>query len=405
MMKKKYIINLFLLLAMLSELITFPLQINAATKNVSKAETLGELKAELTAAQNKKKTLDSQKSQTKSEINKKNNDIKNAYDEIESSETKIVEAKKEIENSQNKITEYQEKTKELMRFYQILSSDNVYMEFVSDSSSITEMILRKDAVDRIVASNKNQLDTLETIIKNLEQKQVDLKKYEEELNNNISTYQNKIKQLDSKLLALTDDAIDINEEITNLKETISFYVNLGCKDSDRLDVCSSNVNNTGWLKPVSKAKITSPFGWRTMNGKSNFHSGIDMGVSEGTSVYAVSAGTVFNVVYKSSCGGNKVYVQTIVNGQKYTVSYVHLLSINVKKGQKVTTNTIIGKSGGYSTSKSHGGYDTCTTGAHLHVSVSKGYYTSWDNFVANLINPPGYPPKGQWFYSRTQWFN
>ena len=71
----------------------------------------------------------------------------------------------------------------------------------------------------------------------------------------------------------------------------------------------------------------------------------------------------------------------------------------------VKTDTIIGKSGGYSTSISHGGYDRCTTGGHLHLSVSKTAYTSWSVFYANLMNPPGYPGKGVRFYSRYQWFS
>ena len=384
----------------------FPLSALAAAKvNNSKATTLKELKAELTALQNKKKDLENQKSQTKSQINQKNVDIKKANDEIKKSESKIVEAKNNIKEAESTIDKYKAKSEELMKFYQIMSSENAYVDFFTDSSNMTELIMRMDAVDRILAYNKEMLDTLDNSIKELEQKQVELKKYEAELEKNIASYEQKIKELDSRYLALMDDGIDINEEIYNIKETIQYYVNLGCKDNDRLDVCSSNINNTGWLKPISKGRITSLFGWRTLNGKAGFHSGIDIGTAEGTPVYAVAAGTVFNVVYKSSCGGNKVYVQCIVNGEKYTVSYVHLLSINVKKGDKVNTNTMIGKSGGYSTAKKHGGYDTCTTGAHLHVSVSKGYYTSYANYVANLINPPGYPGKGSWFYSRTQWFD
>ena len=399
-------IRILLILMVVFTNLCFPLEALAAAKvNNSKATTLKELKAELTALQNKKKDLDKQKTQTKSQINQKNLDIKNANDEIKKSENKIVEAKNDIAEAEKTIKDYKTKSEELMKFYQIMSSENAYVDFFTDSSNMTELIMRMDAVDRILAYNKEMLDTLDRSIKELEQKQVELKKYETELENNIASYEQKIKELDSRYLALMDDGIDINEEIYNIKETIQYYVNLGCKDNDRLDVCSSNVNNPGWLKPVSKGRINSLFGWRTLSGKANFHSGIDIGVSEGTKVYAVAAGTVFNVVYKSSCGGNKVYVQCIVAGQKYTVSYVHLLSINVKKGDKVTTDTVIGKSGGYTTAKRYGGYDTCTTGAHLHVSVSKGYYTSYANYVANLINPPGYPGKGSWFYSRTQWFN
>ena len=395
-----YIIRVLLIVLMLSSYFLTPLSVSAA----SKATTLGELKNELAALQQKKKNTDNQKKQTAAEINQKNRDISNAYSEIEASEVKIKEAKSDIEKAKEKIAEYEKKTQEMIKFYQIMSGENTYLEFITDSASMTELIMRIDAVEEIVEYNQKVLKDLEKSIKDLEQKQVDLKNYEVQLNNNIASYEQKIKQLDSRLLALEDDAIDINEEIYNLKETISMYVNLGCKDNDKLDVCSMNSNNAMWLKPVAKGRINSLFGWRNVSGQSKYHSGIDIGIAEGTTVYAIANGTVINVVYRSSCGGNKVYVQCIVGGQKYTYVFAHLLSISVNKGDKITTSTAIGKSGGYTTATRFGGYDRCTTGAHLHLSISKGYYTSYSSYVAGLINPPGYPGKGAYFYSRTQWF-
>jgi peptidoglycan hydrolase CwlO-like protein len=102
-----------------------------------------------------------------------------------------------------------------------MSSENAYVDFFTDSSNMTELIMRMDAVDRILAYNKEMLDTLDRSIVELEQKQVELKKYEEELENNIASYEQKIKELDSRYLALMDDGIDINEEIYNIKETIN----------------------------------------------------------------------------------------------------------------------------------------------------------------------------------------
>ena len=66
---------------------------------------------------------------------------------------------------------------------------------------------------------------------------------------------------------------------------------------------------------------------------------------------------------------------------------MHLLSINVVKDQKVTTDTVIGKMGGYSTSIEHGGYDKCTTGAHLHFGIANGYHDTSSSFNSYSINP------------------
>ena len=98
-----------------------------------------------------------------------------------------------------------------------------------------------------------------------------------------------------------------------------------------------------------------------------------------------------------------VYLWVTVNNVPYTVVYMHLLDVNVKVGQKVTTNTVIGTVGGGSkTSK----WESCSTGAHLHYGVSiNNHYTAdknstYSKFVANYIKPPGFPNKNSWFYSR-----
>lgn len=395
MKKVKYIISFSLIALMLSSIV-FPISASAA----SKATTLGELKGELAALKAKKANTENKKQMAKSEINQKNNAINNAYKEIEVSENKIVEAKNDIEQTKTTISDYEQKTKELMKFYQIMNGDNEYLEFITDSANMTELIMRMDAVESIAQYNKDMLKKLEDTISSLEQKQVDLKNYEVQLNKNISTYENRIKELDSSLVALSDISMSIDDEINMTANSIKYYQNLGCKDDQKLETCVNDLNNTGWLRPVSKGVMTSMFGWRNVSGQSSYHSGVDIGVPEGTTVYATAAGTVINLVRKSSCGGNQVYVQCIVNGQKYTVQFAHLLSINVNVGQKVNTQSIIGYSGGKSTATRNGGYDRCTTGAHLHYGVSRGYYTSWSSYVSNLIAPPGFPGKGGSFSSR-----
>ena len=65
-----------------------------------------------------------------------------------------------------------------------------------------------------------------------------------------------------------------------------------------------------------------------------------------------------------------VLVHHNINGKTYTSVYAHLLSINVSEEQNVTSDTVIGRSGGESTKS----YDSCTGGAHLHLTVATGLY-------------------------------
>ena len=159
------------------------------------------------------------------------------------------------------------------------------------------------------------------------------------------------------------------------------------------------IGNDGWLKPLNSGVITSEIGSRW----GSYHNALDIGGNaEGTPVYAAAAGVVSGMIYKYSCGGNMLYIDVNVNGVAYTTYYYHLLSFNVNLGDVVTQDTIIGYvGGGYQTASIYGGYDNCTTGAHLHFGVAKGYYNGYSISKSNVITPPGFPNTYGWrFYSR-----
>lgn len=402
---KRNLVSISLLLIFLSSFVIEPLRVMAASTS---ADTLAGLRKELQEFQNEKKEAENKKKYTQAQINQKNQDIVNARAEKEASEAKIEVAKKSVEESKAKVLEFQEKTKETLAFYQMMKGDNSFLEFVTDSSSMTELVMRADAVEQLIQYNEEQLNTLDNLIKENEQKQVDLKNYEAELDKNIVAYQEKIEDLGADLVNLEDIAVDAAGEIQYRKDIIKMYENMGCKENETLEACSARTSTNGtWLKPFNKGQISSLFGYRQGGkGISSNHSGIDIAMKEGTDVLSTTVGTVASILKKQSCGGNQVYVHSYVNGKTYMVLYAHLLDIKVTTGQKVTQSTVIGRSGGYSTSTDHGGYDRCAHGGHLHLSVSQTASSKYSSFMANLINPPGYPKtKGAWFYSRYQWFD
>jgi len=258
--------------------------------------TLKDLKDELAALQAKKKKYDNEKAMSQKEKEQKNQAIAKSHQEIQDAEDKIVYAKNEIDRLGTEIEKLTAKTKELMRFYQKMLDGNAYLEFVTDSSSMTEMIMRKDAVERIAEYNKEQLVELEEMIKKNEELQVEMHKYEKEQEQKIVEYENQIKTINSNIVQLADLAMDINTEIKTQKELIDMYEKVGCKDNDILVECSTSQKNTTWLKPVKSGVITSLFGYRKLNGSTNYHSGIDIGVSEGTPVYSATNGKVVSIV-------------------------------------------------------------------------------------------------------------
>lgn len=111
-----------------------------------------------------------------------------------------------------------------------------------------------------------------------------------------------------------------------------------------------------------EVKVTSPFGYRTLNGSKDYHTGYDM-VGIGTrNVVAAVGGTVIRsriITDKSNLTwqwGNYVCIKTDNNQYHY---YCHLASRAVKEGQKIKAGDFIGVMGntGYS------------FGAHLHFEV------------------------------------
>ena len=403
--------RIFLAFIVAISFIILPLNPKAKTAN-----TLRELRQELANLQAQKKEQDNAKKMSEQEKNEKRNAIYNAYNEIEVAKGKIEEATIKIAESEKEIEKVTAETEELIRYMQVMNGENAYLEYVSDSGSLTDMMMRLSAIDQISDYNREKLTGLENLIKENEQLKVDMANYQVQLNENISRYENRIKNIDAHLLEIAEITDDINDQIKNQKALIDYYVSYGCKEDEDLIKCVSVANNSGWLKPLKKGKITSPFGYRSdpFTGAKKFHNGIDIsGVGLGTPIYSVASGTIAGITRHSSCGGNIIYIHSYINGVAYTHYYAHLLDVYVKVGDAVTADTVIGTmGGGGKTLYKNGGWDRCSTGAHLHFGVAKGFYlgggkdgySSYSTFVARGINPPGFPGQGSWFYSRNQWF-
>ena len=118
----------------------------------------------------------------------------------------------------------------------------------------------------------------------------------------------------------------------------------------------------GTFSLPTSGTVTSRFGYRTdpvTSRKKCFHKGIDIAAPRGTPVYAAGGGMVFRAGYYNNGYGNLVVVK---HEKDLCTYYGHLSSINVKKGQRVAKEALIGRVG--STGK--------TTGPHLHFEVRRG---------------------------------
>lgn len=258
------------------------------------------------------------------------------------------------------------------------------------------MIYRYAVVTQMSDYNNKLVEELNKLINELENKKQELNKKQEELSTQKQQLSTKLATLNANMGSLVEEGTSIADDIKSLKLDINKYEKIGCSRTEDVNSCILRNNtlkvSSGWNLPVASAIVTSQFQIvRTdcVGCGGTSHRGIDLGVAEGTKVYAAADGEVKLVVTSGdslSCGGIKVYIAHNVNGQLYTTVYMHLLSATVSYGQKVTPATVIGYSGGWTTSTKSGlGYDDCTTGAHLHFGVAYG--NSVADFNANAFNP------------------
>ena len=403
-MMKKYLMYAFRLLLVIG--VSFSYFVGPVSVKAKQATTIAELKEYLSELQSQKRNQQNAKSQTQSEINAKKNNIYNAYQEKERVSNEVEEAKNKITEAESNIEKASTDIKNVLKYYQVTNNNNEYYEYITNASTTTELIMRITAVEQITTYYKKRIETLKNLIVEKQNLQVELNEKNKELDSKIDNYSDALSELNDKLDQIDELTLDIDEQIKAQQSTIKYYQSICDSETQLLSTCTKDPQSFGWLKPTVKGRLSSGWGYRSFNGGS-FHNGVDIaGNPEGTPEYAAAAGRVAFTVSRSSCGGNRAYILVTVNGVKYTLEYAHMLTINVRAGQTVTTDTVIGTVGGYSTSThySRSGYDSCAYGAHLHFGVAKGWYTvdynKWSSFIANNVNPPGFPSIGSWWYKR-----
>ena len=381
------------------------------------SETLGDLRNAYNDLL-QQQTENNQKSEAaKAEIKAKENAIKEANQAIHKAESDIEVANQKITESNQKIDEMTNEVNEVLVMLQQLRSNNAYLEYASGASTVTDFVTRIAALEQVSSYMQETMVKLEKEIKDNEALKEELKKKQDELTVNIKTYEEAIKKSNNDLQTYNEFSLGINDKVAVAKKELEMYESMCQKtvgkttDEVKLSSCTNMPLNGSWLKPLTYGFVTSSWGYRVhpvTGALYSFHNGMDIGGNaEGTPVYAAASGIVVAKVYRYSCGGNMLYINVNVNGQEYTTYYYHLLNFNVNVGDVVTQNTILGWVGGYSTSTQYGGYDYCTTGAHLHFGVAKGYYNSRTGIVnSSIITPPGFKNAyGYQFYSRYDMHN
>lgn len=346
--------------------------------DVVEAKTLQQYKNAVAELEKKKDNTDRLTAATEQKIRSKRNAIASATSTIESNKESVENSKLLVAESEEKIRIKNAELEDVIKILQYTgtNSEEMYLEYVFESSSVYELMERQSVVEQIIDYTVEELESLETLITENKQLQTQLVKDNKNLETSITKYENQLLDLQEEIDKLATVGLDYQSQIEAQKGLIKIYEAAGCKNNDDIDICYyAKINGNGkFSRPLTKGKITQTW-------KNGVHYGIDLGgVPAGTNIYAPANGTIVYTKKKYRCGGNIIYMHAVVDGQKYTIEFAHLRSIKVKIGDVVKKGQVIATQGGDSSTWY---YDSCTTGTHLHYSISYGYYftnATWNGF-------------------------
>ena len=369
------------------------------------AKTLKDLKNQLAAYEKEMNNAKNKKTLKQNEITSTNARVKQITETIQNDEIKIKNTEAEIIVLEEKAKSKEAQIKDVISYLQIENSENPYLEYIFNASSIEDLILRSAVSEQMVAYNDDLIEDYNNTIKEYKIKNENLKEQIVNLNAEQDNLNTELVKLGDSLADTVEEMASVQSQIDAQKKLINYYEKtLGCKDDQDITTCGKIPYSGKMIRPLVSGAISSEFGYRFHPTKKYYtlHSGIDMYGS--TDVYAVAPGTVAGVSWKNSCGGTMLFVHHNINGTYYTSTYAHLYQVKVKVGDYVDQNTKIAVTGG---TWSLTPWDTCTTGRHLHLSVARGLYlkdyTSWSIYTSKLINPRtmvNFPRIGVWFSDR-----
>lgn len=355
---------------------------------IAKGKTLGQWKEELKAKQKELEENKIKRAETEQEIKETEAEIARIEKLIDQIYVDMANLQTEIDLLNEDIAKKDQEMKDIINFVQVSNGESAYLEYAFGAKDFTDFIYRMAVSEQLTSYNDRLIAQYNEMIRQNQQKQQELTQKQSEMAEQGQKLQEKKKLLDQEIVNTDAVAVDIEDLIDYQKEVIAMYEAKGCQNHEDVETCGRKLipPGTAFYRPTQAGHITSEWGPRDLLGR-NWHEGIDVGVGVGTPVYSIGNGIVAAVV-RYDCGGNMVIIWHNINGQYYTSVYAHLSSVNVQSQQNVDRNTIVGYSGGTA-----GGYDQCTTGPHLHVTVATGrFLKDYSNWTYELnqkysINP------------------
>ena len=379
----KKIISIFAIITLL--LAYTNMSVQAATQ--SDVDKLNQQKKD---AQNKLENVKDQKSSASDELETIKVQVSTLQNEISVLESKLYTLNNTISQKENEIKEKQE---ELVEQEELLKKRLVtlykgggisYIDVLLGSNNYIEMLSKFNAVNRIAEKDTELITEVSNQKTTIENQKKELENAKVEVENSKKAKDVKNAELQAAQVAKQSAINNLAAEEKALQSTISKFETEIAKAQEEIRKATQNVISSGggysgsftgvlaWPVSNNYNIITSTFGPRTAPtaGASSNHGAIDIGVSY-VPVYAPEVGKVILASYVSGYGN---YIM-IDHGNGYYTAFGHLSAYKVSAGTIVSQGQQIAVSGNTGVS----------TGPHLHYEVYKG-----GRARANRVDPLAY---------------
>ncbi|HBV43196.1 MAG TPA: hypothetical protein DEF14_02260, partial [Ruminococcaceae bacterium] len=278
----------------------------------------------------------------------------------------------------SKLKKQLEQTKQAKKTYTVKDGDTIYG--IAVANGLTEkqlMALNPDmgeyihTGDQIVVSN--EVNYVRVKVMRTETRTVEVD-YDTEKTNDASMFKGttrvtrkgeKGEDTITELVTYIDGQRVTSQEVSRVrtKEPVTEKKLIGTKSTRVSGGYNVKVSGRGFVWPAPACTfVSSPYGWRTLRGYSDFHTGVDLtlpgGGSTGAVIVASLDGTVESVRRSNSGYGHCVVIN---HGGGVKTRYAHCLagSISVSVGQHVSAGQAIARVGRTGNA----------TGPHLHFEI------------------------------------
>lgn len=296
------------------------------------------------------------------ELDAANAELDRIHGEEDKVNAQIKQIELELEAARKQLLERQDLLNKRIRAIYIHGQLN-YLEVIMGSKNFSDFANRLELLKRVIRSDYNLIQDIRVRQEQIQAKMNELSLQKQELEKlaaEATKAQQAIEMKRAEQQAVMDSAKAQRDAAEQMEQDL-----IASSERIRQQIqarqwggMEPQVIGSGILGYPCSGPITSPFGYRIhpIFGTTIYHSGIDIGVDEGTPVHAADSGVV---IYSGSGLTGYGNVVIIDHGNGLSTLYAHNSALLVSEGESVSKGQVVAYSGmtGYA------------TGPHVHFEV------------------------------------